>query len=146
MTNETRSIPHTSSTVGGYLSVGTDGATPVVTTRQGAVRGGVENGVAVFRGIPYAEVPVGARRFKPPVRVARWDGVRDARLARPVGVRRVRAVADEVAWVRCRGHGRILTGLGRVAHSGRHNQQQGRRTWEEPCFGSLPCVPVSAPP
>ena len=46
---------------------------------QGAVRGVVENGVAVFRGIPYAEAPVGRQRFKPPVRVARWEGVRDAR-------------------------------------------------------------------
>ena len=66
-------------TASGFATVGAEGATPVVTTRQGAVRGVVENGVAVFRGIPYAESPVGRRRFKPPVRVARWEGVRDAR-------------------------------------------------------------------
>src|SRR6188508_873396 len=74
MTNNTQSITRSGST-----TVGTGGATPVVTTRQGAVRGVVENGVAVFRGIPYAEAPVGTRRFKPPVRVARWEGIRDAR-------------------------------------------------------------------
>jgi para-nitrobenzyl esterase len=51
---------------------------PTVTTKQGAVRGTFENGIAVFRGIPYAEPPVGKRRFKPPVRVGRWAGVRDA--------------------------------------------------------------------
>jgi len=66
-------------TASGFATVGAEGATPVVTTRQGAVRGVVENGVAVFRGIPYAEAPVGRRRFTPPVRVARWEGVRDAR-------------------------------------------------------------------
>jgi para-nitrobenzyl esterase len=42
------------------------------------VRGVTENGTAVFRGIPYAEPPVGKLRFKPPVERARWEGVRDA--------------------------------------------------------------------
>jgi para-nitrobenzyl esterase len=52
--------------------------TPVVQTTRGAVRGTWENGIAVFRGIPYAEPPIGKLRFKPPVVRARWDGVRDA--------------------------------------------------------------------
>jgi carboxylesterase type B len=50
----------------------------VVRTVQGRVRGAVENGVVVFRGIPYALPPVGSRRFRPPVRVPGWDGVREA--------------------------------------------------------------------
>ena len=53
-------------------------ALSVVETAQGAVRGFWENGVAVFRGIPYAEPPVGKLRFRPPVRRARWEGVRSA--------------------------------------------------------------------
>src|SRR3712207_7749767 len=51
---------------------------PVVRTTSGAVRGTVEDGVHVFRGIPYAEPPVGRLRFRPPAPRAAWDGVRDA--------------------------------------------------------------------
>jgi para-nitrobenzyl esterase len=51
---------------------------PVVQTTRGAVRGAWEDGIAVFRGIPYAEPPVGELRFKPPTVRAHWEGVRDA--------------------------------------------------------------------
>ncbi|WP_212761177.1 carboxylesterase family protein [Nocardia uniformis] len=44
----------------------------------GVVRGSWGGAVAVFRGIPYAEPPVGPRRFGAPVPVRGWDGVRDA--------------------------------------------------------------------
>jgi carboxylesterase type B len=51
---------------------------PIVETGQGAVRGMCEGDVYVFRGIPYAEPPVGELRFRPPVPRRRWDGVHDA--------------------------------------------------------------------
>ncbi|HET6859541.1 MAG TPA: carboxylesterase family protein [Streptomyces sp.] len=54
------------------------GAQPEVRTAAGALRGSRENGVAVFRGIPFAEAPVGALRFAAPQPVREWDGVRPA--------------------------------------------------------------------
>jgi para-nitrobenzyl esterase len=59
-----------------------DGSTqtqPVVRTPYGDVRGRYEgDGIAVFRGIPYAAPPFGPHRFRPPVPPTPWDGVRDA--------------------------------------------------------------------
>jgi para-nitrobenzyl esterase len=54
------------------------GARPEVRVVAGTVRGSTETGVAVFRGIPFAEPPVGALRFAAPRSVPGWDGVRDA--------------------------------------------------------------------
>lgn len=51
---------------------------PQAQTTTGAVRGHREHGLTVFRGIPYAQPPVGELRFAAPQPVARWDGVRDA--------------------------------------------------------------------
>ncbi|RZJ18097.1 MAG: carboxylesterase family protein [Brevundimonas sp.] len=53
-------------------------ASPVVTSPAGAVRGRVEAGMQVFRGIPYAAPPVGQNRWRPPLPAASWTGVRDA--------------------------------------------------------------------
>lgn len=69
-----------------------DGADVVIPTPSGRVRGRWETvgspssrahgrpsaQVAAFRGIPYAEAPTGARRFRAPVPRAPWDGIRDA--------------------------------------------------------------------
>ncbi|MEU7551434.1 carboxylesterase family protein [Streptomyces sp. NPDC044571] len=52
---------------------------PRVRTGQGVVEGRTgPDGVAAFRGIPYAAAPVGALRFAAPEPPAAWDGVRDA--------------------------------------------------------------------
>lgn len=52
--------------------------TPVVHAPAGAVRGVAEDGVNIFRGLPYAAPPVGSMRWKAPVSAAVWQGVRDA--------------------------------------------------------------------
>jgi para-nitrobenzyl esterase len=51
---------------------------PVVRTPAGALRGTAEDGLHIFKGIPFAEAPVGQLRWKPPVAKARWSGIRDA--------------------------------------------------------------------
>lgn len=51
---------------------------PVVATTCGELRGRRENGVATFKGVPYAGPCDGAGRFKPPTKPERWTGVRDA--------------------------------------------------------------------
>ncbi len=50
----------------------------IVRTRQGAVQGSAAQGVAVFKGIPYAAPPFGPHRFQPPQPVQAWEGVRPA--------------------------------------------------------------------
>lgn len=53
-------------------------AEPEARTTAGRVRGRRESGLAVFRGIPFAQPPVGEARFAPPRPARRWDGVREA--------------------------------------------------------------------
>src|ERR1700686_1827298 len=52
---------------------------PTVTVTGGPIRGGLlEKGGAVFKGIPYAQPPVGDLRWREPMPVKPWMGVRDA--------------------------------------------------------------------
>lgn len=51
---------------------------PAITTSAGKVRGSVRDGIACFKGIPFASPPDGPLRFQPPAPPPVWDGVRDA--------------------------------------------------------------------
>ena len=52
---------------------------PVVAVTGGQVRGAkLDSGGAVFRGIPFAQPPVGLLRWREPLPVKPWRGVRDA--------------------------------------------------------------------
>lgn len=46
-------------------------------TAYGLVSGVCENGALAFRGIPFAQPPIGALRFKPPAAPGPWIGIRD---------------------------------------------------------------------
>ncbi|WP_439378994.1 carboxylesterase/lipase family protein [Amycolatopsis lexingtonensis] len=62
---------------------------PVVPTTSGAVRGQVTaDGVALFRGVPYAAAPEGDLRFAEPVPAPPWEDVRDARRPGPTAPQR----------------------------------------------------------
>lgn len=66
--------PHTGQPSG---AVGDEGA--IVRTARGALAGQPSSdGITVFRGIRYAEPPIGDLRWKPPIAAARWLGVRSA--------------------------------------------------------------------
>jgi len=65
----------------GLVSVTIGGALAqelTVDVAEGRLRGIEEDGVRVFKGIPYAAAPVDALRWMPPQPVRPWDGVRDA--------------------------------------------------------------------
>ena len=51
---------------------------PITSTTLGTLRGCVEDGLCVFRGVPYAAPPVGRARWKAAQPHPGWDGVRDA--------------------------------------------------------------------
>lgn len=55
---------------------------PKVQTRYGTMQGLITDMVYIFYGIPYAEPPVGALRWKPPSTVTSWKGVYDATFPR----------------------------------------------------------------
>ncbi|XP_034530099.1 cAMP-regulated D2 protein [Notolabrus celidotus] len=51
---------------------------PVVVTKNGQMKGVTADKAHIFSGVPYADPPVGAYRWKPPRPVSPWSGVYDA--------------------------------------------------------------------
>lgn len=62
-------------------------------TEYGMLEGRHEDGVDVYRNVPYAAPPFGSNRYRPPVPPAAWDGIRDAGTA---GVGPYQPVSDNV--------------------------------------------------
>ncbi|WP_407840885.1 carboxylesterase/lipase family protein [Streptomyces sp. DSM 116496] len=69
-----------------------DRTAPVVHTRSGPVRGIVEDGLAVFKGVPYAAPPVGPLRWRPAQPHQGWTGTLDATAYGPSAPQIVREV------------------------------------------------------
>ena len=51
----------------------------ITNTESGRVAGYIENGIYIYKGIPYAK----AERFLPPTRVDKWEGIRSSRAYGP---------------------------------------------------------------
>ncbi|MFC9595479.1 carboxylesterase/lipase family protein [Streptomyces sp. NPDC056944] len=61
---------------------------PGIRTRNGVLRGSLKDGVAAFLGVPYAQAPVGALRFRAPEPAEPWEGVREATAFGPTAPKR----------------------------------------------------------
>ncbi len=59
-------------------------ATPQVKLAQGAVSGVQQDGIQVFRGIPFAADTGGDQRWRPPSAPPSWRGVRDGSQPGPI--------------------------------------------------------------
>jgi para-nitrobenzyl esterase len=82
MTSRRRLLKNTALTAAAAPFVATTArsapAAPLAETSYGKLRGRTEDGIYVFRGIPYGADTSGAGRFMPPRKPAGWKGVRDA--------------------------------------------------------------------
>src|SRR5262245_29873287 len=79
-------------------------AGPVIDVTGGRVRGVIEEGVRVFRGLPYGAPTDGANRFLPAKPPRPWTSVRDARAYGPRAFQPFRPMIPEI--------GDALTGSG----------------------------------
>ncbi len=61
----------------------------VVETRAGEIRGYSENGIKIFKGIPFAEPPVGELRFKPSIPKEPWKPILDCTQYGPISPQRI---------------------------------------------------------
>ncbi len=75
------------------------GQRPQVALAQGLCAGVYEGDLSVYRGIPYAEPPFGARRFMPPEAAKPWQGVLDASSFGPVAPQASSTLTDPPTWV-----------------------------------------------
>ena len=68
-------------------------------TQKGTLRGQIEEGIHVFRGVPFAQPPVGDLRWRRPQPTEPWDGVRDALEFGPISMQPSRPAAGPFAGI-----------------------------------------------
>jgi len=49
--------------------------TEIIETESGKIQGYIQDKLQIFKGIPFAEPPIGALRFQPPVKKKAWDNI-----------------------------------------------------------------------
>ncbi len=70
---------------------------PLAKTRQGTLAGSAEQGIHIWRGIPYAAPPVGPLRWRAPQPAARWQGYVQLRPFPPPAGRTLTTAASSAA-------------------------------------------------
>ena len=70
-------------------------ATATAKVEQGVLQGTREDGLTVFKGIPFAAPPVGDLRWRPPQPAAKWQGVRHAASFAPQCVQNIGSGPDK---------------------------------------------------
>ena len=61
-----------------FLAMGCDNTKPITTevqVEQGIVEGTFEDNLTVFKGIPFAQPPVGDLRWRAPQPAKKWEGI-----------------------------------------------------------------------
>jgi para-nitrobenzyl esterase len=59
-----------------FASLGSPASAAVIATESGPVEGVRENGIEVFKGLPFAAPPIGPLRWRAPEMPASWSGIR----------------------------------------------------------------------
>jgi para-nitrobenzyl esterase len=67
-----------------FAVLGAGKASAAIPTDSGLVEGVQENGVSVFKGLPFAAPPIGSLRWQAPQTPAAWSGVRPANRFAPI--------------------------------------------------------------
>jgi para-nitrobenzyl esterase len=67
----------------------------IVETKQGKLQGAMEQGICVWRGIPYSKPPVGDLRFRAPMPPDSWTGIKNATVFGPVAPQIKRTVKEK---------------------------------------------------
>jgi para-nitrobenzyl esterase len=66
----------------------------IATTSAGRIRGAVNDGIHIFKGIPYGGTTAGKNRFMPPTKPVPWTGTRDALAYGPTAPQTVATAAS----------------------------------------------------
>jgi len=74
-----KAVVSTLATAAWSLALCASAAEPIkVKTDSGVLVGAAQDGVSVFKGVPFARPPVGPLRWEPPAKPDPWTGERDA--------------------------------------------------------------------
>jgi para-nitrobenzyl esterase len=71
----------------------------IVATRSGKIKGISENGLEIFKGVPYAESPINDLRFRPTIPKTSWNHILDCTQYGPISPQRVNTfLGPDIYW------------------------------------------------